>query len=104
MTAWWDDGVFSKTTALPPCPPHSCAQNANEWGLGGFDYPVQIDQGVPVATCTQLEQIIPPLDVVSVERTPTLPSGDRLVVLVMGTGGFVMGCVVGKPLRAAMVF
>ena len=47
--------------------------------------------------------MIPFVGVVSVERTPTVPDGDRVAVLVMGTGGLVMGCEMGKPLRAVMV-
>ena len=35
--------------------------------------------------------MIPFVGVVRVERTPTFPSLDRLVVLVMATGGFVIG-------------
>jgi hypothetical protein len=46
--------------------------------------------------------MIPLVDVVSVERTPTVPSGDRLVVLVTVTGGFVIGCVTEN--KFAMLF
>ncbi len=35
--------------------------------------------------------MIPCVGVVSVERTPTFPSSGRLAVLVMATGGFVIG-------------
>jgi len=36
-----------------------------------------LDQGVPVLTSSQLEQITPFAGVVSVERTPALPPGAR---------------------------
>jgi hypothetical protein len=56
------------------------------------DYPAQIHHGVPVLTVTKLEQMIPLVGVVSVERTPTVPFGDSLVVLAMAFGGLVIGC------------
>ena len=43
--------------------------------------------GVPVFGSTQLEQMMPPLGVVSVDRTPTIPSFERLCVLVIVTAG-----------------
>ena len=42
--------------------------------------------------CVQLEQKIPFVGVVSVERTPTVPSGDKVVVCWTGCGGTVIGC------------
>jgi hypothetical protein len=39
--------------------------------------PIQIDYGVPVSTVAKLEQMIPFEVVVSVERIPTVPAGDR---------------------------
>ena len=46
--------------------------------------------GVPELTSTQLEQVIPPVRVVSVERIPTTPDLARLFVLVVVTGGSVL--------------
>jgi hypothetical protein len=48
--------------------------------------------------------MIPFVAVVKVVRTPTVPDGDRGAVSVMGTGGLVTGCDMGKPLRDVMVF
>ena len=64
--------------------------------------PVHLTAVWVAKACAELEQIIPPVAVVSVERTPTPPSRGRVVVLVMGAGGFVNGC--DAENRVLMVF
>jgi hypothetical protein len=73
-----------------------------QYARGPADYAVQIDYGAPVSIWTQLEQVIPFAGVVSVESTPTAPSGDSAVVLVMDVGESVIGC--DAEYRSFMVF